>query len=92
MTGEKPSRRNAPSAQRRRKKIAFGWYGGKFSHLDFLLPNLPDDATHFAMYLAVPLLCLSTGYQRRLKPTTTLIPNLSTFSLHSGTPSAANAS
>ena len=30
-----------------RKKIAFGWYGGKFSHLDFLLPNLPNDAAHF---------------------------------------------
>jgi DNA adenine methylase len=27
--------------------IAFGWYGGKFSHLDFILPNLPEDATHF---------------------------------------------
>jgi DNA adenine methylase len=26
---------------RRRKKIAFGWYGGKFSHLDWLLPLLP---------------------------------------------------
>ena len=25
----------------RKKKIAFGWYGGKFSHLDWLLPNLP---------------------------------------------------
>ncbi|MGA2584586.1 MAG: DNA adenine methylase [Tepidisphaeraceae bacterium] len=25
-----------------RKKIAFGWYGGKFSHLDWLLPLLPD--------------------------------------------------
>jgi len=23
------------------KKIAFGWYGGKFSHLDWLLPLLP---------------------------------------------------
>lgn len=23
------------------KLIAFGWYGGKFSHLNFLLPNLP---------------------------------------------------
>lgn len=35
-------------AQRRpKKKIAFGWYGGKFSHLDFLLPLIPDDATHF---------------------------------------------
>ena len=27
---------------RRRKLIAFGWYGGKFSHLDWLLPLLPD--------------------------------------------------
>lgn len=25
-----------------RKIIAFGWYGGKFSHLDWLLPLLPD--------------------------------------------------
>ena len=23
------------------KKIAFGWYGGKYSHLDWLLPLLP---------------------------------------------------
>lgn len=29
--------RKAPN----RKKIAFGWYGGKFSHLDWLLPLLP---------------------------------------------------
>lgn len=28
------------------KLIAFGWYGGKFSHLDWLLPLLPD-AQHF---------------------------------------------
>lgn len=27
---------------RRRKLIAFGWYGGKFNHLDWLLPLLPD--------------------------------------------------
>lgn len=27
--------------------IAFGWYGGKFSHLDFILPHLPEDAIHF---------------------------------------------
>ncbi len=26
--------------------IAFGWYGGKYSHLDWLLPLLPD-AQHF---------------------------------------------
>jgi len=25
----------------RRRKIAFGWYGGKFSHLNWLLPLLP---------------------------------------------------
>lgn len=35
------SKRNAS------KLIAFGWYGGKFSHLDFLTPLLPSDATHF---------------------------------------------
>jgi DNA adenine methylase len=28
------------------KLIAFGWYGGKFSHLDWLLPLLPK-TTHF---------------------------------------------
>ncbi|MEW6669152.1 MAG: DNA adenine methylase [Thermodesulfobacteriota bacterium] len=26
---------------RSKKRIAFGWYGGKFSHLDWLLPLLP---------------------------------------------------
>ena len=26
---------------RRRHRIVFGWYGGKFSHLDWLLPLLP---------------------------------------------------
>ncbi|MGH9908050.1 MAG: DNA adenine methylase [Pyrinomonadaceae bacterium] len=25
----------------RKKRIVFGWYGGKFSHLDWLLPQLP---------------------------------------------------
>ena len=29
-----------------KKLIAFGWYGGKFSHLDWLLPLLPD-AHHY---------------------------------------------
>ncbi|RME49326.1 MAG: DNA adenine methylase [Caldilineae bacterium] len=28
------------------KRIAFGWYGGKFSHLDWLLPLLPK-TTHY---------------------------------------------
>jgi DNA adenine methylase len=32
-------RRDAPQ---RRKRIAFGWYGGKYSHLNWLLPLLPD--------------------------------------------------
>ncbi len=39
-----------PSVVRRRsrsgKRIAFGWYGGKFSHLDWLMPLLPD-AHHY---------------------------------------------
>ena len=39
--------RRVASKQRPRKLIAFGWYGGKFSHLDFLAPLLPADATHF---------------------------------------------
>ena len=30
----------------RKKLIAFGWYGGKFSHLDWLLPLLPE-AHHY---------------------------------------------
>jgi DNA adenine methylase len=38
-------RRNAPApvtpARGGRKLIAFGWYGGKYSHLDWLLPLLP---------------------------------------------------
>lgn len=29
-----------------KKKIAFGWYGGKYSHLDWLLPLLPE-AQHY---------------------------------------------
>lgn len=29
-----------------KKRIAFGWYGGKFSHLNWLLPLLPN-TTHF---------------------------------------------
>ncbi len=43
-TGRRIVSRSRP---RRRRLIAFGWYGGKFSHLDFILPHLPDDAGHF---------------------------------------------
>src|SRR5437660_9239549 len=32
--------------RRRNKLIAFGWYGGKFSHLQWLLPLLPP-AHHY---------------------------------------------
>jgi DNA adenine methylase len=38
------SRKNAPApitGLSRKKLIPFGWYGGKFSHLDWLLPLLP---------------------------------------------------
>jgi DNA adenine methylase len=41
---EARSRKASPSPiarPRGRKVIAFGWYGGKFSHLDWLLPLLP---------------------------------------------------
>ena len=50
MTTRKPASprsRVARSPKGGRKKIAFGWYGGKFSHLNFLLPHLPTDAAHF---------------------------------------------
>jgi len=30
------------TVKRQGKKLPFGWYGGKFSHLDWLLPLLPD--------------------------------------------------
>ena len=34
-------------AASRDKIIAFGWYGGKYSHLNWLLPLLPS-TTHYA--------------------------------------------
>lgn len=41
-------RRLVPRASARREKmIAFGYYGGKFSHLDFILPLLPEDRLHY---------------------------------------------
>ena len=39
--------RRIASRNRQKRVIAFGWYGGKFSHVDFLAPLLPTDATHF---------------------------------------------
>src|SRR5437763_15623988 len=35
-------RNNGVVRPSRRRKIAFGWYGGKYSHLDWLLPLLPN--------------------------------------------------
>jgi len=35
------------ASQRPKRLIAFGWYGGKFSHLDFLVLLIPSSATHF---------------------------------------------
>jgi DNA adenine methylase len=40
--GRKPSAIFIQPRPRGGKRIAFGWYGGKFSHLDWLLPLLPD--------------------------------------------------
>jgi DNA adenine methylase len=42
-TNGKPRKASPPpiSGLRRKKLILFGWYGGKFSHLDWLLPLLP---------------------------------------------------
>src|ERR1041385_6799411 len=35
------------TSQLRGKMIAFGYYGGKFSHLDFILPLLPTSYQHY---------------------------------------------
>src|SRR2546428_5997323 len=35
------------ASKRREKMIAFGYYGGKFSHLDFILPLLPSCYSHY---------------------------------------------
>ena len=37
----------ARKSNRASKRLAFGWYGGKYSHLDFILPHIPRNATHF---------------------------------------------
>ena len=44
MPKRTPSPVYSRTAKRRqgRRRIAFGWYGGKFNHLDWLLPLLPE--------------------------------------------------
>lgn len=37
-----PGVANSARSGRGRRRIAFGWYGGKYSHLDWLLPLLPE--------------------------------------------------
>jgi len=39
-------RKSGNANPKRRRKIAFGWYGGKYSHLNWLLPLLPK-AHHY---------------------------------------------
>jgi len=49
------SKKKSPSAistlDRPKKLIAFGWYGGKYSHPDWLLPFLPE-CTHYCELFA----------------------------------------
>jgi DNA adenine methylase len=40
--GHIAERNGLGTIRRKRRLIAFGWYGGKFSHLDWLLPLLPE--------------------------------------------------
>src|ERR1051326_8935392 len=40
--GNGDANKNGHVIRKRKKKIAFGWYGGKFSHLDWLMPLLPE--------------------------------------------------
>jgi DNA adenine methylase len=44
-----PSKRRliGRASERRSKMIAFGYYGGKFSHLDFILPLIPTNFKHY---------------------------------------------
>lgn len=41
MFGHIAKKGGVETLRQRRRLIAFGWYGGKFSHLDWLLPLLP---------------------------------------------------
>jgi DNA adenine methylase len=41
LKGDQKTKNGTKVVARPRKLIAFGWYGGKYSHLDWLLPLLP---------------------------------------------------
>ncbi len=42
LFGKIAEKNGVRTIRRKRRLIAFGWYGGKFSHLKWLLPLLPD--------------------------------------------------
>src|ERR1700761_5583150 len=44
--GKAGDARGAIARLQQRRRIVFGWYGGKFNHLDWLLPLLPE-AHHY---------------------------------------------
>ena len=46
-SGHRIASRKPKRPKKQKKMIAFGWYGGKYSHLGFLKPLIPEDATHF---------------------------------------------
>ncbi len=41
-SGSKVEKKNGITRQRGGRRIVFGWYGGKFNHLPWLLPLLPE--------------------------------------------------
>src|SRR5437870_8781442 len=69
------------AAQRREKMIAFGYYGGKFSHLDFILPLLPTTYRHYCEPFGGSAAVLINRKPPMSRPTTTLTLRLRT-SLH----------
>ena len=46
LSGETSNAEYTTKGSRKRHKICFGWYGGKYNHLNWLLPLLPT-AHHY---------------------------------------------
>ena len=51
---------------KQKKLIAFGWYGGKYSHIDWLLPLLPD-CHHFCEPFGGSAAVLLNRYPARIE-------------------------